>query len=277
MSDERLDPPVLRRVARRVRDRRQNLGLTARQLAERAGLSPRFISDLENGRANIAIGRLSAVADVLGVDLGELVATSTWLASTSAAIIGAVDGDRVRSMRPRPVALLGMRGAGKSTVGRLLADALVWEFVEVDDRVEQAAGLDLAAIFAMQGEEYYRRLEALVLGELLGQSTPRVFALSGGLVTNGPVFDLVRRRCTTVWLHARPEQHMQRVLQQGDRRPVAERSRPMEELKVILAAREPLYRQANLAVDTSGADPAAVLEELLAALEARTEEERQLI
>ena len=253
-----------------------NMGLTARQLAERAGLSARFISALENGRANIAVGRLSAVADVLGVDLGELVATETWLASTSAAIIEAVDGDRVRSMRPRPVALLGMRGAGKSTVGRLLADALVWEFVEVDDRVEEVAGMDLASIFAVHGEDWYRRLEALVLGELLGQSTPRVLALSGGLVTNGPAFDLVRRRCTTVWLRARPEQHMDRVLQQGDHRPVADRSRPMEELRLILEAREPLYRQADLALDTSGGDPAAVLEELLAALEARVEEQRQL-
>ena len=254
-----------------------HMGLTAKQLAERAGLSPRFVSDLENGRANIAVGRLSAVADVLGVDLGELVASETWLASTSAAIIEAVDGDRVRSMRERPVALLGLRGAGKSTVGRLLADALVWEFVEVDDRVEEVAGLELAAIFAMHGEDYYRRLEALVLGELLGQATPRVLALSGGLVTNGPAFDLVKRRCTTVLLHARPEQHMERVLTQGDRRPVADRSRPMEELELILAAREPLYRQADLALDTSGSDPAAVLEELLAALDVRTEERRQLI
>jgi len=271
------DPPILRRIARRVRERRQNMGLTARQLAERAGLSARFVSDLENGRANIAIGRLNAVADVLGVDVGELVASTTWLASTSAAIIGAVDGPRVRNMRDRPVALLGMRGAGKSTLGRLLADALVWEFVEVDARIEEVAGLDLASIFSMHGEDYYRLLEALVVGTLLGEPTPRVLALSGGLVTNKPAFELVRRRCTTVWLHARPEQHMERVLGQGDDRPLADRSRPLEELKIILRAREPSYRLANLAVDTSDGDPAAVLEELLAALDVQREERKQLV
>ncbi len=253
------------------------MGLTARQLAERAGLSARFISDLENGRANIAIGRLSVVADVLGVDVGELVASSSWLASTSAGGIEAGDGSRARSMRPRPVALIGLRGAGKSTLGRLLADALVWEFVEVDARIEQVAGLDLASIFALHGEDYYRRLEAMVVGVLLGEPTPRVLALSGGLVTNTPVFELVRRRTTTVWLHASPEQHMERVLRQGDERPLADRARPMEELKNMLSTREPAYRLADLAVDTSDGDPAAVLEELLAALDAQREEQQQLV
>lgn len=276
MKASSLDPPVLRRIGRRVRDRRQNMGLTAKQLAERAGLSARFVSDLENGRANIAIGRLSVVADVLGVDLGELVGSSSWLASTSAAIIEAVESQRVRTLRPQAVALLGMRGAGKSTLGRLLADALVWEFVEVDARIEDAAGLDLASIFSMHGEGYYRRLEALVVGVLLGEATPRVLALSGGLVTNRPAFELVRRRCTTVWLHARPAQLMERVLQQGDDRAVSDRARPMEELEIILRAREPSYRQADLAVDTSDGDPSAVLEELLAALDAEREERQQL-
>lgn len=250
------------------------MGITAKELADRAGLSPRFISQLENGQANIAIGRLDSVARVLGMDPGELIADRQWLAMVAKS--GGSGGEGAASGRERPVALLGMRGAGKSTIGRLLADALRWPFVEVDEAVTEFAGLDLAQIFTVHGEDYYRRLEALCIGELLGRGQPMVLAPSGGVVRNSPAFALIRQRCMTVWLRATPEEHMNRVLGQGDERPMAARERPMEELRAMLAEREPLYGQADLVLDTSEGSPDAAAGELLVAVEALGEELRRL-
>lgn len=224
---------LLRRVGERVRRARGELGLTARELAGRAGLSLRFVTELEGGRANIAIGRLQGVADALGLSLAELVA------------------DPVAAPRARGVALVGLRGAGKSTLGARLAAALSVPFVELDQRIEEAAGLSLAELFAIHGEAYYRRLELEALQALIAAERPFVVALGGGVVHDAEAWELARRHCTTVWLRARPEDHMDRVLAQGDRRPVADRPDAMAELRRLLAAREPLYGQAALQVDTS--------------------------
>ena len=236
---------VLRLLAARVRERRHERGETARAVADRAGLSPRFFAQLEAGQANIAIGRLAAVADALAMPLAELLAE----ARPSAA-----------------VALLGLRGAGKSTVGPRLAHALDVEFVELDAAIEARAGLDLRTIFTLHGEGYYRRLEITCLAALLESGRPCVIALSGGIVHNAEAFDLVRRRCRTVWLKAEPEDHMQRVLDVGDRRPVEGRANAMAELRTLLASREPLYRQAEIAIDTSRHTVAQVVDELETAL-----------
>ena len=275
-SDSR---PLLRRVASRVRARRDRLGLTARELAERAGLSPRFVSQLENGQANIAIGRLAAVAEVMGLEVADLVASEAWLLNSKPARLREAGHSRreyVAAGREWPVVLLGMRGAGKSTVGGLLADALMWPMVEVDENIVRMAGLDLSSIFALHGEDYYRRLEAACIGELLGRREAMVIAPSGGVVGNGPAFELIRRRCITVWLKAAPEEHMARVLGQGDHRPTERRDAPMEELRAMLAQREPLYSQADLVLDTSGGSPEEAAGELQAALDAVREERNQL-
>lgn len=236
---------LLRRVGERVRRRRAELGLTARELAERAELSLRFVSELEAGRGNIAIGRLQGVADALVVPIASLVADEAG---------------------PRGVALLGLRGAGKSTLGRRLAAALGVEFVELDQRIEERAGLSLAEIFAIHGESYYRRLEVQALEELVAGERAFVVALGGGVVQNDAAWAVARRGCTTVWLRADPEDHMDRVLAQGDRRPVADRPDAMAELRRLLAAREPLYRQAELSVDTSAAKERGAFEALRAAV-----------
>ena len=238
---------MLKRVALRVRERRTELELTARELAARSGLSPRFVSELEAGRGNISIGRLASVALALEVDVARLVE-------------GPVDLGR------EVVALLGLRGAGKTTLGSRLAAAMGVEFVELDEAIEEAAGLSLAEIFSLHGEAYYRRLEAAALGDLLDRRRPGVVALSGGVVHNPVAFALVRARCRSVWLKAAPEDHMSRVLEQGDRRPVAGRTDAMEELRAILTTREPLYRTAEIHVDTSQAGEAAALRVLLDAL-----------
>ncbi len=234
---------ILRRVASRVRARRAEMGLTAKELATRSGLSTRFISELEAGRANIAIGRLASVARSLDVSVAALVETSAE--------------DRTA------IALVGLRGAGKTTLGQGLSVRLGLPFVEVDERIEEAAGLGLAEVFSLHGEAYYRRLEADCVEALLTEDAPKVLALSGGVVNNPAAWEKVRERCTTVWLKASPEDHMGRVIAQGDHRPMEDRADAMEELRTILSAREPRYARAELHVDTSVADEGTTLGALL--------------
>ena len=222
--------PLLERIARRVRAARKNQGRTARAVAASAGLSPRFYAQLEAGEANIAIGRLASVADALGISLSRLVE---------------------EDQPPRVITLLGLRGAGKSTLGPSLARSLRIDFVELDSRVESVAGLWLSEIFAFHGEAYYRRLETQCLEEILEEGRPSVVALSGGVVHNKEAFALIRSQTTRIWLRARPEDHMQRVLDMGDDRPVRGRENAMAELRRLLAARDPLYRDSDLTLDTS--------------------------
>lgn len=243
---------LLERIGRRVRSLRSARGLTAKETAGRAGLSPRFYSDLEGGKANIAVGRLAAVARALEVPLEVLVA----------------EREPVETGGPSrtAVALLGLRGAGKSTLGRRCATELGLDFVELDDLIERAAGMSLPELFALHGEPYYRRLTLQSLSSLLATGRPCVIALPGGIVQDEEALALIRRRCTTVWLKARPQDHMDRVVGQGDERPMAGRRDAMAELRAILAAREPLYRQADLVIDTSGREPERVTNELVRAL-----------
>lgn len=262
-----IDAHLLARIAARVRHLRKEHGWTARELAARSGLSLRFIAQLEAGQANIAVLRLDGVANALGVPLSGLVArpedgvASGARARLEQVLEGRTPAELERALaavelalgapRRRGVALLGLRGAGKSTLGPRLARALGVEFVELDDRIEEAAGLSLTELFAIHGEAYYRRLETQCLSALIGGGRPFVVALGGGVVQNEDAFRLARAHCTTVWLRASPEDHMNRVLAQGDRRPIAGREDAMAELQAILAAREPQYRQAGITVDTS--------------------------
>jgi len=273
--------PLLARLGARVRRRRADVGLTLKALAQRAGISPRFVSQLEAGQANIAIGRLAAVARALDLPLSELVAAPEGgvRARIDALLAGRSEAELLRCLaaveealgaeRPTAVALLGLRGAGKSTLGPRLAEALGLRFVELDARIEEAAGLTLTEVFALHGEAYYRRLEHQCLAALLAAGDPVVVALGGGVVGNAEAFALARRRCTTIWLRADPDDHMDRVLAQGDQRPMADRPDAMAELRGLLAAREPLYRQADLAVDTSGRGVDAVLAALTGELAER--------
>lgn len=271
-------PELKARVGARVRARRGELGLTRQVLADRSGLSLRFVAQLEKGEANISIGKLEGVGRALGVSLSRLVADNTepqsriheLLADRSPAelercyrVLQLTLGESQR----HAIALLGLRGAGKSTLGVEAARRLDVPFVELDTRIEDAAGLSLTEIFTLHGEGYYRRLEGGCVAELLSAGGPCVVALPGGIVHNEEAFRLVRRHTTTVWLKAAPEDHMARVLAQGDRRPMAQSQDAMAELRAILAAREPLYQQADWVVDTSAQGEAESLRLLMHELE----------
>ena len=223
---------LLQDVGHRVRALREARGLTQRALADKSGVSPRYLAQLEAGDANISVERLADVADALNTPLGELIET--------------------RPPAEAPViALLGLRGAGKSTVGPLLARRLKLRFVELDAEIERAAGLSLTEMFELHGEAYYRRLERETLKRLLDEPEGMVLATGGSLVNDRETYRLLRRRAITVWLKAKPEDHWNRVLQQGDQRPMAENPHAMQELRALLAARERLYAEADLTVDTS--------------------------
>jgi XRE family aerobic/anaerobic benzoate catabolism transcriptional regulator len=267
-------------IGHRVRQLRDEQRLPATAVAEAARLSLRFYRDLENGHANIAVGRLAQVAEALDVPLEALVAQQDVLDARLLAIerriARAAPSDRddlmtsieriVAGVSSPVIALLGLRGAGKSTIGARLAQALELEFIELDGRIEDAAGLALAEIFALHGEGYYRRLETRCLVDILTEGHRAVVALSGGIVHNDPAFELASRRCRTVWLSADPQDHMDRVIDQGDYRPMEDRDDAMAELRAMLKAREPYYRKADISVDTSRQSVDEVIEQLVGAL-----------
>lgn len=239
------DQALLSALGARIRRIREGIGLTVTALAEQAGVSRRYVTEAEAGRANLTVLKLAAMAGALRVPLSELCDLP------------------VAAPRTERIALVGLRGAGKSTVGALLARALETPFVELDERVERLAGLSLSAIFDLQGVETYRRLEREALEEVLAEGQRQVIATGGSIVTSPESFGRLREACRTVWLQAAPEVHLERVLSQGDRRPVEGHPRALDELREILARRKDLYAQADEHIPTDQSEPAAVVEELL--------------
>lgn len=231
-----LEPIWKRDLGARVRSLRDDRGLTRQVLAERSGLSLRFLADVEAGKANPSLGSLHDLADAFGVDVISLL-------------------ERPRA--ERPIALLGLRGAGKSTVGKRVAKSLGWRFVELDREIEREAGMSLGELFALHGEAHYRTLEERVLVGLLSKQDgerPVVVATGGGIVTHDESWRFLKSRALTVWLKATPQEHWDRVLAQGDVRPMEKRAQARAELEALHASRAPLYAAAELVVDTSQID-----------------------
>ena len=242
---------LLETLGRKIRQQRLSASLTLRELAGRAGLSSRFLMDVEAGRGNISVRRLAAIATALGTELPQLVGTTA-------------------PANPRPiVALLGLRGAGKTTVGRRLARRLKVPFVELDSLIAERARLELGEVFSLYGEEYYRRLEREVVADLLAAPQPSVMAVGGGLVTSEETFALLRRQAFTVWLRAKPVDYWNRVVKQGDQRPMKEHPQAREALRELVARREPLYRQADLVVDTADLTVAETVNRVAEGLDSR--------
>jgi XRE family transcriptional regulator, aerobic/anaerobic benzoate catabolism transcriptional regulator len=240
--------PLLASLGERVRRLRRERGWSRTDLAERSGLSVRFLARVEAGDGNISLRRLEDLARALELPPDALLQS---------------DGGRTRI-----VVLVGMRGAGKSTVGPLLARALGVPFLEMDEAIESLAGLPLDQIFELHGERYYRRLEREAAARLLAERRPAVLAAAGGVVHEASTWDLLRERATVVWLKALPEDHWNRVIAQGDRRPMADNPDALAELRAMLAARAPLYGRSHLAVETSGRSPEEVVLHLRERLEA---------
>ncbi|HET6277607.1 MAG TPA: shikimate kinase [Candidatus Polarisedimenticolia bacterium] len=238
---------LLARVGRVVRAARQAVDMSRRALSERSGVSVRYLARLEGGTGNISLLRLDAIAVALGVPL-------LYLLSAPAG---------PTALR---VALLGLRGAGKSTIGAALARRLHVPFLELDTLIEEAAGLPLGQIFELHGERHFRRLERETLARFLSGASPAVLATGGGLVTDSDTYALLRGACTTVWLAARAEDHYARVVAQGDRRPMADNPHAMAELRALLSSRRDLYELADLRIDTSAVDVPTAVRGILARL-----------
>lgn len=244
------DQALLNELGRRLRGAREAAGLSVSDLARRSGISRRTVTEVEAGRANPSILKLSCLARALRTPLGQLCDLP----------LGVFRGERV--------ALVGLRGAGKSTVGRQIALAMEAPFVELDERVERLAGMSLAELFDLRGAGTYRRLQREALEEVLAEGQRQVIATGGSIVQDEETFARLREACRTVWLRATPEEHLARVLDQGDRRPSAGRPRAMEELREILASREPSYGLCEKTVETAGREPDEVVGEVLSQLEA---------
>jgi XRE family aerobic/anaerobic benzoate catabolism transcriptional regulator len=226
---------MLRSLGSAVRRRRTELGLTMKTLAAAAGVSERFLAQLETGEGNISVARLQDVAEALATTASALLEART---------------DAAPAPR-RVVSLLGLRGAGKSTLGPEIARRLGVPFFELDALVAREAGMPLPTIFEMHGEAWFRRLELDTLRRFLDTHEAGVLATGGALVTVNETYELLRRRTATVWLKAQAQDHWDRVLRQGDARPMRNRANAMSELKALLRTRKPLYSLADHVVDTS--------------------------
>ena len=233
-----------------VRARRSELGLTLRALAKKAGVSERFLVQLEAGDGNISVARLEDVGEALGTTAAELLARSAT-ASRATSII----------------ALVGLRGAGKSSIGAAVASKLGVPFVELDELIVREAQMTLSTIFEIHGERYYRAMEREVLRRLLAAGKPTVIATGGSIVTDAETWGLLRSRARTIWLKATPHEHWSRVVAQGDVRPMRDRPRAMNELDALLTRREPLYEMADHVVDTAATTPRAVVENVISTLQ----------
>ena len=230
----------------RVRALRSEHGLTRRALAAASGVSERYLAQLEAGEGNISVLLLRKVARAMGVPVENLV--------------------REEAPPQKPIALLGLRGAGKSTLGAKLAEQLKVPFIELDKEVEKEAGAKLGEVFAMYGQDAFRRFERRALERVLTQNARCVISTGGGLVTDSGTYKLLLERCRCVWLKASPEEHMSRVIAQGDMRPFKGRSAALDEIKKLLEDRNHLYSRAELTVDTSGKTLKQSLTELKQAL-----------
>lgn len=263
--------PLLAALGERVRNLRARRGLTRKAVAQAAEVSERHLANLEYGIGNASILVLQQVATALQCSLAELVGDVTttspeWLLIREllegrgeadlrrarialGELLGTAAGDPARHRR---IALVGLRGAGKSTLGQMLADDLEVPFVELSREIEKFAGCSVREIHDLYGTNAYRRYERRALEETVQIYSEVVIATPGGIVSDPATFNQLLAHCTTVWLQAAPEEHMGRVAAQGDTRPMAASKEAMDDLRRILSGRAAFYSKADLSVDTSG-------------------------
>jgi len=278
------DAAFLTTVGGRVRELRARRGMTRRILAKDSGVSERYLAQLEGGQGNASLSILRRLARALDVRLEALVADAPEPAieltqaievlrrlepeqlAEARALLLRTFGDASPAQRNGRIALIGLRGAGKTTLGASLAERLGVPFIELDREIERASGVALATIFDFYGQAGFRRLERRCLEQVLDQHPQFVLATGGSLVSEAATFERLLETCWTVWLQATPAEHMGRVVAQGDMRPMAGNRESMRDLQRILAGREPLYRRADATVDTSARPVDQSLAALLAAV-----------
>jgi XRE family aerobic/anaerobic benzoate catabolism transcriptional regulator len=260
----------LKVLAERVRQARARRGMTRKQLAHDSGVSERYLAQIETGKGNISVLVLRQLAKALNVSVDvllfegpeppvELVHTVEFLRRLSLDELkvarqtllhqfGGIDP----AARHKRIALIGLRGAGKSTLGSALAERLEMPFLELDHLIEQGSGLTLSLMFDFHGQSGFRQFERQCLEDAIKRYPCFVMATGGSLVSEPGTFERLLSSCFTVWLKASPEEHLQRVFAQGDMRPMADNRDPMSDLKRILAEREMLYSKADIQVNTAG-------------------------
>ena len=264
------DAAYLAGLGDRVRSLRTRRGMTRRILAQSSGVSERYLAQLEAGDGNISIILLRQVASAIGVSLVELVSDEPERPVELSLLVRLAErldaeelgearnlllthfGGEDEAARRRRIALIGLRGAGKSSLGQRLAERRGVAFVELTREIERVAGMGLAEIMGLGGQPMYRRYERRALEAVLQSHQDVVIATGGGLVAEPGNYDLLLAHCFTVWVTATPAEHMSRVIAQGDRRPMADNPEAMEDLKRILEEREPLYAKADCRLNTAG-------------------------
>jgi XRE family aerobic/anaerobic benzoate catabolism transcriptional regulator len=271
-------------LGERVRTLRARRGMSRKVLARESGVSERYLAKLEGGEGNISVLLLRQVARALDtavdqlmldgkdppvelahslevlrrLDPADLEHARRWLSDTF--------GGSLNATRNSRIALIGLRGAGKSTIGALLAERRGLPFVELDREVEREVGMTLAAVFDLYGQAGFRRLERKALDRVVTDNPRMVLAIGGGLVSDAASYEHLLATCFTVWLRATPAEHMQRVIAQGDMRPMADNRESMADLRRILSGREPLYGKADLQLSTTDRTPGQCVEVLAAQL-----------
>jgi XRE family aerobic/anaerobic benzoate catabolism transcriptional regulator len=284
---ENSDPETafLEQLGQRVRTMRALRGMSRKVLAKVSGISERYIAQLEGGKGNVSIVLLRRVSNAMAAHLEDLIpagepspdwpvirdllrkASPNQIAQAKDILGGFGNGtSTLRRSSFAGIALIGLRGAGKSTLGKMLAKKIGWSFVELNKEIEAQNGLSVAEIIALYGQEGFRRMEQAALGQLLARKELMVLATGGGIVSEPLTFDLILSSFYTIWLKAEPEEHMARVRGQGDLRPMADDRSAMAELRTILLSREPLYARASAVVDTAGLSVDAAAARLIEAV-----------
>ena len=281
-GDEAGKSPLLQALGERVRNLRARRGLTRRGLASAAVVSERHLANLEYGTGNVSILVLQQIAHALQCSMAELLgdvttASAEWLLLrellegrseadlqrvrlAAGEILGTAPiGDPHRASR---IALIGLRGAGKSTLGRMLAEQLNVPFLELNQEIERVAGCSVREIYDLYGAGAYRRYERRAREEAVQIYSDVVIATPGGIVSDPATFNELLSHCTTVWLQAQPDEHMSRVVAQGDTRPMAANPEAMDDLRRILDGRSAFYSKADHVLDTSGKSVAQSLKQL---------------
>jgi len=257
-------------IGREVRRNRAKRGMTRRQLAQASATSERYLAQIESGAGNPSVSVLRAIAQALdlptaallpehGARTAELGAILDLLAQVPGkelpALVKDIEGRvalRAGADRARRIALVGLRGAGKSTLGRMLAQHLRWPFIELDRRVEEDYGASIPDLIEMAGTATFRRQERSALERVIAEHDAAIITTAGGIVSNPETYALLLRHTHTVWIKARPQEHMSRVMAQGDFRPMAANRQAMADLVAILDARRADYARAEAEIDTSG-------------------------